>query len=365
MLESDAKFITWMTSCSWEPQALTRQHRHWLSHCVSCNTYVGIPVAAHKTEGPAFLIVFLGIIIDTINFELRLRALKIQRLQTLLQAWSSGRGHTRKEPESLLGHLSHAATVVRPGRTFLRELFNLLRVTRAPHHFVRLNAAAKADLAWWKCFLESWNGSSFFPLPNPASHVFSDASGSYGCGAVLEGVGWFQAQWPEQWAEVDIATKELVLVVVAAAVWGSQWASRHVRFHSDNMAVVAVLNTRTAKSPLLMHLLRCFSFYSAHFRFHFSAEHVPGAMNTAADAISLNNLSLFFSLAPQTPQFPIPPSLSQLLIDSRPDWGSASWTQLFARSLTEVSPSPHEPHTTQGREGTSPSAPSSASRHCH
>ena len=42
---------------------------------------------------------------------------------------------------------------------------------------VRLTVGARADLAWWKCFLHRWNGSLFFPLPNPSDHVYYDASG--------------------------------------------------------------------------------------------------------------------------------------------------------------------------------------------
>ena len=38
--------------------------------------HLGVPVAAHKTEGPASLITFLGILVDTEAFELRLPAFK-------------------------------------------------------------------------------------------------------------------------------------------------------------------------------------------------------------------------------------------------------------------------------------------------
>ncbi len=253
----------------------------------------------------------------------------------------SKKAHTRKELESLLGHLSHAASIVRPGRTFLRQLFNLMHSVRDPGHYVRLNAGARADLAWWRCFLQNWNGSSFFPQPQPLFHVYSDASGTFGCGAFVGGLGWFQAKWPADWEGIDISSKELVPVVVASALWGSYWSGKHVCFHSDNMAVVAVLSSRTSQDPLLMHLLRCFSFYSAYFRFHFSAMHIPGTENVAADAISRNNLSLFFSLVPNTPQIVIPPSLSELLLTKRPDWGSQPWTQLFVSSLNEVLPNQH------------------------
>ena len=298
---------------------------------------LGVPAAAHKTEGPATLLTFLGILLDTIKQELRLPLEKIERLQALLQSWGSKRTCTRKELQSFLGYLSHAATVIRPGRTFLRELFRLLHGLKAPHHHVHLSAGARADIAWWRCLLQHWNGTSFFPLATASSHVFSDASGTFGCGAIVKNVGWFQVEWPEDWQDVHISAKELVPVVLAAAVWGERWTGKHVCFHSDNMAVVAVLNSRTAKDPSLMHLLRCFSFFCAFFGFNFSAEHIPGVMNTAADAISRDNLPLFSSLAPQPPSTSIPPTLRDLLIGTRPDWGSPAWTRLFMSSLAEVS----------------------------
>ena len=99
------------------------------------------------------------------------------------------------------------------------------------------------------------------------------------------------------WEEIDILVKQLVPVVVAAALWGGLWRGKHICFHSDNMAVVSILSTKTAKSPPpLMHLLRCFSFYCALYCINVSCVHVPGAINAAADALSHNKLPLFSSL---------------------------------------------------------------------
>ena len=276
--------------------------------------HLGVPVAEHKTEGPLACVGFLGILIDSTNFELRLPPEKVGRLRTLLEIWQAKKSCKRKELESFLGHLSHAASVIRPGRTFLCHLFSLLRQVRGPEHYVRLNATARADIAWWWCFLHTWNGTSFFPLPDPLTHVHSDASGSFGCGALVEGLGWFQIRWPDDWQDQEITFKELVPVVAAAAVWGPGWAGQHIQFHSDNLAVVTILNTRTARTPPLVHLLRCFSFYCAHFGIHYSAVHVPGANNTAADALSRNNLPLFSSLVAQTPQTTLPQALLKLLV---------------------------------------------------
>ena len=56
--------------------------------------------------------------------------------------------------------------------------------------------------------------------------------------------------------DTHITAKELLPVVIAAALWGEQWAGQCVRFNSDNMAVVDILHSRTSKDTLVMHLLR-------------------------------------------------------------------------------------------------------------
>ncbi len=207
-------------------------------------------MATQKTEGPATAIAFLGILIDSHAFELRLPAERLTRLQDLIRSWSAKKFCSRKELESLLGHLSHAAMVIKQGRTFLRQLFPLLALDRAAHHSIRLNAGARADLTWWRTFLQDWNGSSFFTATTPAIEVISDASGSFGCGAFSLKCGWFQLQWPENWHATHNTSKELVPVVIAVALWGHRWRHTSIRFRCDNMAVVQILRTRTSKDQL-------------------------------------------------------------------------------------------------------------------
>ena len=117
---------------------------------------LGVPVATHKTEGPATCLVFLGIEIDTIAGELRLPQVKLQRLHSLLTQWGDKRVCSRKELESLIGLLNHACKVVRHGRSFLRRMIDLPHsdyVSRACNSApIRLNAGFRADLAWWRSF---------------------------------------------------------------------------------------------------------------------------------------------------------------------------------------------------------------------
>jgi hypothetical protein len=133
-----------------------------------------IQIVLHKIKGPACVVVFLGILIDSVAGE----------PQTNCSPRGSAQKKTcsRKELESFLGHCCHAATVVCPERAFLRELFNLLLRGKQSHHVTRLSGGAR-----WKFFLQHGSGHSFSLL---LLHiVFSDASGSWGCGGFTEDVG--------------------------------------------------------------------------------------------------------------------------------------------------------------------------------
>ena len=266
--------------------------------------------------------------------ELRLPHDKLLRLKSLVANWLGRRSGRRLEVESLLGHLSHAAVVVKPGRIFLRHLFSLMARVAMGHHFVHLDAMARADLAWWDCFLQSWHGASFI-IPNGSLsvHVHTDASGSFGGGALSSDGRWLQVQWPEAWSQVDISVKEMVPIVVAAAMWGRSWHQHRVFFHSDNAAVVAVIQNKSARQPAMLHLLRCLYFFAAYYQFSYSAHHLPGVTNVAADTLSRNNMSLFVSLIPQGIPTEVSQEVSDLLIHQQPNWGSPDWISLFKASL--------------------------------
>ena len=107
--------------------------------------------------------------------------------------------------------------------------------------------------------------------------------------------------------------------MILAALWGRLWEAHHVCFHLDNMAIVSVINKCTARDPLLSHFLRCLFFYAPYYKFHFSAAHIPGTSNTAANAVSCNNLTPLSLLVPQVPQVEVPPVVLDLLILEMPD----------------------------------------------
>lgn len=292
-------------------------------------------VVQSKTEGPATRLTFLGILIDSDQQRLELPPEKLTRLQRMSTAWLRRKVCVKRELLSLLGYLHHAATVVRPGRIFTRSLTDAARSARQLHHHIRLNAMMRADLAWWAEFLPSWNGCRSFLPTTPSITVTSDASGSWGCGAFV-GTHWFQVEWPPEWETHAIACKEMVPVMFAAATWGREWSGQCICFRSDNIAVVSVLRTGRARDPTLMHLLCCVHFYSATLQFNYTATHIAGKLNTAADALSRDRLSQFHSLIPQADLTPsaVPQAVRSLAFQGPPDWTSHQWREQFRRSLT-------------------------------
>ena len=110
--------------------------------------YVRAPIAHHKTEGPSTVLTFLGIQVDTNLSQLSLPLEKVARLREILSRWQ-GRKSCTKDLQILLGHLSHAAIVIRPGRIFLRMLFSLLSCLVDPCHYTHQNLGDRTDIAWW------------------------------------------------------------------------------------------------------------------------------------------------------------------------------------------------------------------------
>ena len=233
----------------WFLSALGQTVSRTRAHVKSIFSRIGAPIAHHRTEGPAIVLTFLGIQSNTDRFQLSLPDNKIRCLKNLLHHWSTRKACTRKDLKSLLGHLSRAATVIHLGRIFLHTLFSLLQVSN-PSHFIRINVEARADIAWWQCLLRHWNGHSFFLLPTLSCHLYYNALGSFGCGALCPyQKTWFQLQWPRAWDELH--PKSLFpLFWLLAALWGPTWYEDHVCFHSDNEAVVTIIQKQQSRPYL-------------------------------------------------------------------------------------------------------------------
>lgn len=68
--------------------------------------------------------------------------------------------------------------------------------------------------------------------------------------------------------------------------WGQALANKSIRFHSDNIAVVEIINKISSKDTSVMYLVRRLVLACLRHNILFQAEHIPGKINTLPDLLS-------------------------------------------------------------------------------
>ena len=105
--------------------------------------HLGLPIVWDKLEGLSPCLTFLGFELDSICGEIRLPGQKLTEIRSEVHWWLDRKSCTKRELESLVGCLSHASRVLKPGKTFMQHLFEALTGTRQAHHHVCLSASIR------------------------------------------------------------------------------------------------------------------------------------------------------------------------------------------------------------------------------
>ena len=134
------------------------------------------------------------------------------------------------------------------------------------------------------------------------------------------------------WQDVNIATKELLPILLVVAMWGVFWRGNQILIQCGNMAIVQIIATNTSTDPILMHLLRGLHFFSAYYNISLRVVHIPGSINICADAISCNLLLVFVRGNPHARKYPtpIPECVWNVLVKTQSEWRSRNWRSLSA-----------------------------------
>ena len=118
--------------------------------------------------------------------ELRLLSEQLQKLQLQLDHILHKDKITLLQLQSLLGSLNFVCRVVRPGRVFLRRLYDASTLVKRQYHKIRTNKSMKDDLKMWKQFLLSYNGVTAMPdmfwTDNESLELYTDSAGGKGRG---------------------------------------------------------------------------------------------------------------------------------------------------------------------------------------
>ena len=139
-------------------------------------------------------------------------------------------------------------------------------------------------------------------------HTDSAGGSALGCGVYFDG-HWCHLSWPDQWSRSDLLRDftflELIPIALAVYLWKESFKAKRIQFACDNMAVVHILNSKTANAERVMILVRAIVKWPLCYSFHINAVHIYSESNGIADSISRKQWQRFKLLAPAADQQPI------------------------------------------------------------
>ena len=251
--------------------------------------HIGVPIKHKKTVFPTTCAAIHGIDLDTVKMEARLPSDKLAELDSLLQLNMHRKKIKFRDLQSLLGHLNFACKVIKPGRCFLRRLYDLTYGCHKPDHFIKLNKAARADLQVWASFIHQYNGCTIVTdvrfISSNTLHLYSDGAQSKGFACMYQQF-WACGAFSVQVKEFHVNILELYPIILAVYLFGKHWQNKNILFMCDNLSIVHCINKQTSKDKTIMHMLRIIVLQALKHNFCFAAKHISGKSNTVCDYIS-------------------------------------------------------------------------------
>lgn len=107
--------------------------------------FAGIPIKSSKTVHPSEVVPMYGIEVDKIQGVARLPQDKLHHLIQLLREFSRKRSLPLRQWQSLIGHLSFASRVIRPGRPYIHKFIDRIRGVVNQAHYVKLTRDIHSD----------------------------------------------------------------------------------------------------------------------------------------------------------------------------------------------------------------------------
>ena len=283
--------------CNW-------QVKKFLELCEEVN----FPVSAEKTVWGCTSMVFLGLLLDTINQLVCIPKDKLDHARHLIKYFLSKKKVMVRQVQKLTGFLNFLCRAIIPGRAFTRCMYGLVSSSMLPHHHLRVTEEFKQDLVMWDKFLSTPQAYSrpfmdFGPLTAIEIDMFSDASKSLttgGMGAYSQ-EAWMFTPWNYEFlkqAEPSIAYLELYAVTAAVITWIHRFKNKNIYLFCDNMSAVHMINNSSSKCKNCMVLIRLITLYGITNNVHVFARHVDTKSNYLADCLSQLKIDQFRLAAP-------------------------------------------------------------------
>ena len=159
---------------------------------------ISFPISMEKTFWATTRLVFLGLLIDTVNQCVFIPINKVNKAVELIDSilLKKSKKVTLNQLQKVCGFLNFLGRCIIPGRAFTRRLYTYTANDKLkPHHHIRVNAEMRDDLTMWLTFLQ--HPSVFcrpfldFSTTLVADEIdmYSNASSKIGMGAIC-GSAW-------------------------------------------------------------------------------------------------------------------------------------------------------------------------------
>ena len=115
--------------------------------------------------------------------------------------------------------------------------------------------------------------------------MYTDSCTTIGFGGYLKDQ-WFCGMWPKKCVGLHISLLELYPIFLAFQLYGHNFSNKCISIHSDNIAVVHILNSFTSRDSLMMIMVRKLVLFCMLNNIYIKAKHISGVKNVLADRIS-------------------------------------------------------------------------------
>ena len=273
---------------------------------------IGVPLSEEKTFGPEQILPFAGIELNTVDMYARLPDDKLAKFIMHIDETLSSQSITKKKLDSVCGMLNYACSIIPSARAFTRRLYDIGIGVSKSFYKIKVTKQVQQDLMVWRLFLQQYNKQTFFLdyIWHNADklHLYTDASTSIGYGGVF-GTHWFAGVWEEECYGLNITLLELYPICLALSMWGETLSNKCIVLHTDNIAVVSIINNSTCKDTKIMALVRRLVLVCMSHNILVHAVHLPGSSNQISDSLSRQELNKALKLAPYLDKVmtPVPP----------------------------------------------------------
>ena len=222
---------------------------------------LGFEVAQRKLQPPSPCVKWLEIKIDIPNNQLSIPKEKVVQISRCMAAASGRATITKRHLQGVIGLANHLAKIVIAARVFICRILAALRAAQADT--IQVGPHIRADLQWFKQYLESYNGRAIIPTNRVVCRIWADAC-LKGAGA-SDGSECYMHTFTQEYSEAHNINELDALNCVAAVRTFVKQAHKGgtIEVHCDNKAAVDALTSGRARDQVLAACCRAIWFHAA------------------------------------------------------------------------------------------------------